>query len=50
MHDHGWIDTLKGGGIVCPGDWIAKGVSGKFYPIKDELFHIIYEPVEEPTS
>ena len=22
MHNHGWIDTLEGGHIVCPGDFI----------------------------
>lgn len=25
-HDHGWIDTLEGGHIVCPGDWIITGI------------------------
>ena len=25
-HDHGWIDTLEGGHVVCPGDWIITGV------------------------
>ena len=29
MHDHGWIDTLEGGHVVCPGDWIIKGVKGR---------------------
>jgi hypothetical protein len=32
MHDHGWIDTLEGGHIVCPGDWIITGVKGERYP------------------
>src|SRR5262249_60928069 len=26
MNDHGWIDTLEGGHIVCPGDWVITGV------------------------
>jgi hypothetical protein len=46
-HDHGWIDTLEGGHIVCPGDWIITGVKGEFYPCKDEIFKMTYERVEE---
>ena len=47
MHIHGWIDTLEGGHIVCPGDWIITGVSGEFYPCKPDIFAATYEPVEE---
>ena len=45
MHDHGWIDTLEGGHVVCPGDWIIKGVKGEFYPCKPDIFEATYEPV-----
>lgn len=45
--DHGWIDTLEGGFIVCPGDWIVTGVEGEMYPCKDRIFVLTYEPVEE---
>ena len=38
MHDHGWIDTLEGGHIVCPGDWIITGVKGKRWPVKPDIF------------
>ena len=34
MHDHGWMDTIEGGMIVCPGDWIVNGVNGVQYPIR----------------
>jgi hypothetical protein len=44
---HGWIDTLEGGHIVCPGDWIITGVSGEHYPCKPDIFAKTYEPVEE---
>lgn len=44
MHVHGWIDTLEGGHIVCPGDWIITGVVGEHYPIKNEIFLKTYEP------
>jgi len=47
MHYHGWIDTLEGGHIVCPGDWIIKGIRGEFYPCKDDIFYATYEEVKE---
>lgn len=45
MHIHGWIDTLEGGHIVCPGDWIITGVAGEVYPCKPKIFEATYEPV-----
>lgn len=47
MHVHGWIDTLEGGHVVCPGDWIITGVRGEHYPCKPDIFEATYEPVEE---
>lgn len=44
---HGWIDTLEGGHIACPGDWIITGVQGERYPCKAEIFEKTYEPVKE---
>lgn len=44
MHDHGWIDTLEGGHVVCPGDWIITGVKGEHYPCKPDIFAMTYEP------
>jgi hypothetical protein len=38
MQSHGWIDTLEGGHIVCPGDWIITGVAGEKYPCKPDIF------------
>jgi hypothetical protein len=46
MHEHGWIDTLEGGHIVCPGDYIITGVKGERYPCKPDIFDLTYEPVE----
>lgn len=46
MHHHGWIDTLEGGHIVCPGDWIITGVAGEMYPVKPDIFNATYEKVE----
>lgn len=47
MHAHGWIDTLEGDHIVCPGDWIITGVANEMYPCKPDIFEQTYEPVEE---
>jgi hypothetical protein len=47
MHEHGWIDTLEGGHIVCPGDYIITGVKGERYPCKPNIFDETYEPVKE---
>jgi hypothetical protein len=47
MYDHGWIDTLEGGHIVCPGDWIITGIKGEHYPVKDAIFRETYEPAEQ---
>ena len=43
MHNHGWIDTLEGGHIVCPGDWVITGVKGELYPCKPDIFKKSYE-------
>jgi len=45
-HEHGFIDTLEGGHIVCVGDWIIKGIKGEFYPCKPDIFEATYELVE----
>ena len=45
MVAHGWIDTLEGGHIVCPGDWIITGVAGEHYPCKPTIFEATYEAV-----
>ena len=45
---HGWIDTLEGGHIVCPGDWIITGVKGEHYPCKPDIFEMTYEKETTP--
>lgn len=32
--------------IASRGDWIIKGVSGEFYPCKNDIFEKTYESVE----
>lgn len=46
FHDHGWIDTLEGGHIVCPGDWVITGVKGEHYPCKPDIFQSTYDSVD----
>lgn len=47
LHDHGFIDTLEGGHVVCPGDWIITGIKGEQYPCKPDIFEKTYELVED---
>ncbi|SRR5216684_933967 len=46
MHEHGWIDTLEGGHIVCPGDYIITGVKDEIYPCKPDIFVATYGKAE----
>ena len=45
MKIHGWIDTLEGWHIVCPGDFVITGVKGEYYPCKPDIFELTYELV-----
>ena len=42
----GWVKTLEGAHVVCPGDWIITGIKGEHYPCKPDIFEATYEPVE----
>ena len=42
---NGWINTLEGGHIVAPGDWIITSATGKHYPCKPDIFEATYEPI-----
>ena len=44
---HGWVETLEGGHIACPGDFIIKGVQNEFYPCKPDIFAATYEEVSK---
>lgn len=50
MHEHGWIETMEGGHIVCPGDWIITGIQGEHYPCKPDIFAATYEPAGSQTN
>ena len=40
-----WIETLEGGHVVSPGDWVITGVKGERYPCKPDIFEMTYEAV-----
>lgn len=42
-----WVETLEGGHIVTPGDWIITGVKGEHYPCKPDIFEMTYDRVVE---
>lgn len=41
------IETLEGNHLVYVMDWIIKGVTGDFYPCKQDIFNKIYESIED---
>jgi hypothetical protein len=40
------IATLEGQMRADPDDWIIRGVQGKFYPCKPDIFEATYEAAE----
>ena len=39
----GWVETLEGGHIALPEDYIIRGVHGEYYPCKPDIFEKTYE-------
>jgi hypothetical protein len=48
--DHGWIETIEGGHIVCPGDWIITGVKGEHYPCRPDIFAATHEEASDDLT
>ncbi len=52
--EHGAIRTLEdtdnSAHIVCPADWIIKGVKGEHYACKPDIFAATYEPASTPSA
>jgi len=46
LNEHGLCSTLEGEYIVCPGDYIIKGIKGEYYPCKPDIFAATYEEVK----
>jgi hypothetical protein len=42
----GWVDTLEGGHVVTPGDWIITGIKGEHYPCKPDIFEMTYDAID----
>ncbi len=40
------IETLEGGHIVCPGDYIVTGTHGEYYPVKPHIFEENNEEID----
>ena len=38
------VETLEGFTMINPGDWVIRGIKGKFYPVKNDIFEQTYEP------
>ena len=45
FHVHGWIDNGGSGSVVCPGDWVVTEGDGNHYPIKPDVFGVVYRGV-----
>lgn len=45
---HGFIKTLEGTLTICPGSWVATGIKGEHWPIRDDIFRETYVPL--PTG
>ena len=43
--EHFVVPTLEGHMLLCPGDWLIKGILGEFYPCKPDIFEKTYEKV-----
>lgn len=41
------IPTLEGTMIASDGDYIIRGVKGEFYPCREDIFNLTYEPINE---
>lgn len=39
-----FIQTLEGEMRADLGDWVIRGIKGEFYPCKDDVFELTYEP------
>jgi len=42
LHEHGWVDSIAGGVIVCPGDFIMTCSNGKYWPYNEKTFYALY--------
>lgn len=43
MDKHGWIDKAPTGRTVCPGDFIVELGERDYYPMKTEVFKLLFK-------
>lgn len=43
MPNHGWIDSSEAGRVVCPGDHVITDAEGNHFPVKPDVFKLVYE-------
>lgn len=41
------ILTPEGDMKLRLGDWVVRGVKGEYYPVRNDIFEVTYEPVKE---
>lgn len=44
------VDGISGVHTIRPGDWVVMRPNGDNYPVREELFHEIYEPAPEEET
>lgn len=44
-----YVWTPEGNQFIDTGDWIVRGVSGYFFPVKPDVFEETFEPVLQPV-
>ena len=44
------IKTLEGNMELHVGEWIVRGIKGEYYPVKPDIFSILYEAEEAPNA
>jgi len=42
-----YISTREGELNASIGDWIVKGIKNEVYPVKDDIFNLSYDPLED---
>jgi len=42
-----YIETIDKKMYIDDGDYIVKGVQGEFYPVRDDVFHQLYEGLDK---
>ncbi len=45
-----YIHTLEGTMRGNVGDWLVTGTAGEQYPVRGDIFHEVYERVEEEVN